>query len=69
MPDGVGPGVASTFGQERAMPTWVACVARVRVNRASGHVFVEKLTLVIGAGTIIHSTAPEPRLRAPPCRE
>jgi CO/xanthine dehydrogenase Mo-binding subunit len=54
MPDGVGLGVASTFGQERAMPTWVACVARVRVDRASGHVFVEKLTLVIDAGTIIH---------------
>jgi len=54
MPGGVGLGVASTFGQERAMPTWIACVARVRVDRASGHVFVEKLTLVIDAGTIIH---------------
>jgi len=23
------------FGQERAMPTWVACAARVRVDRRS----------------------------------
>jgi isoquinoline 1-oxidoreductase beta subunit len=36
------------------MPTWVACAARVRVDRTSGHVTVEKLTLVIDAGTIIH---------------
>jgi len=35
------------------MPTWVACVARVRVDRSSGRVTVEKLTLVVDAGTII----------------
>src|SRR4029079_18113202 len=29
MPKDTGLGVATTFGQERAMPTWVACVARV----------------------------------------
>jgi isoquinoline 1-oxidoreductase beta subunit len=53
-PNDVGLGVASTFGQERTMPTWVACVARVRVNRTSGHITVEKLTLVVDAGTVIH---------------
>jgi isoquinoline 1-oxidoreductase subunit beta len=53
-PSDVGLGVATTFGQERDMPTWVACVARVRVDRTSGRVTVEKLTLVIDAGTIIH---------------
>ena len=58
-PHGVGLGVATTFGQERDMPTWVACVARVRVDRASGHVTVEKLTLVIDAGTIIHPDSAE----------
>ena len=36
------------------MPTWVACVARVRVDRVSGRVFVEKLTLVADAGTVVH---------------
>jgi CO/xanthine dehydrogenase Mo-binding subunit len=54
MPEDVGLGVATTFGQERDMPTWVACVARVRVDRPSGHVIVEKLTLVVDAGTIVH---------------
>ena len=53
-PNDVGLGVATTFGQEREMPTWVACVARVRVDRTSGRVTVQKLTLVIDAGTIIH---------------
>jgi CO/xanthine dehydrogenase Mo-binding subunit len=53
-PNDVGLGVASTFGQERDMPTWVVCVARVRVDRTSGHITVEKLTLVIDAGTVIH---------------
>src|SRR5262249_56001036 len=46
MPKDTGLGVATTFGQERAMPTWAACVARVRVERRSGAVTVEKLTLV-----------------------
>ena len=54
MPKDVGLGIASTFGQERAMPTWCACAARVRVDRRTGRVVVEKLTLVIDAGTIIH---------------
>jgi CO/xanthine dehydrogenase Mo-binding subunit len=53
-PRNVGLGIASTFGQERTMPTWCACAARVRVDRTNGHVWVEKLTLVIDAGTIIH---------------
>ena len=54
MPKDVGLGIASTFGQERTMPTWIACAARVRVERTSGHVAVEKLTIVVDAGTIIH---------------
>jgi CO/xanthine dehydrogenase Mo-binding subunit len=54
IPNDIGLGVATTFGQEREMPTWVACVARARVDRTSGRVTVEKLTLVIDAGTIIH---------------
>src|SRR5262249_16387761 len=36
MPSDTGLGVATTFGQARSMPTWVACVARVRVDRGSG---------------------------------
>jgi CO/xanthine dehydrogenase Mo-binding subunit len=54
MPAGTGLGVATTFGQARAMPTWTACVARVRVDRSSGAVSVEKLTIVVDAGTLVH---------------
>jgi len=54
LPKDTGLGIATTFGQERRMPTWVACVARVRVDRASGAVTVEKLTFVVDAGTIVH---------------
>jgi isoquinoline 1-oxidoreductase subunit beta len=53
MPKDTGLGVATTFGQERDMPTWVACVARVRVDRGSGVVAVEKLTIVVDAGTVV----------------
>ena len=54
MPNDVGLAVATTIGQERDMPTWVACVARVRVQRPSGRVIVERLTLAVDAGTIVH---------------
>jgi len=54
MPRDTGLGVATTFGQSRTMPTWVACVARVRVDRGSGAVAVEKLTIVVDAGTLVH---------------
>jgi CO/xanthine dehydrogenase Mo-binding subunit len=53
MPADTGLGIATSFGQERDMPTWVACVARVRVDRKSGGVIVEKLTIVTDAGTIV----------------
>jgi len=58
-PKDVGLGIATTFGQERGMPTWTACAARVRVNRINGHVTVEKLSLVIDAGTVIHPNSAE----------
>ena len=53
LPADTGIGVATSFGQERDMPTWVACAAQVHVDRASGQVTVEKLTLVADAGTIV----------------
>src|SRR5262249_31555290 len=54
VPRHTGPGVATTFGPARSMPTWVARVARVRVDRRSGFVTVEKLTIVVDAGTLVH---------------
>ena len=53
LPAGVGLGIATTFGQSRDMPTWIACVARVHVDRAAGSIRVERLTLVVDAGTLI----------------
>ena len=53
MPKDTGLGVATTFGQARSMPTWVGCVARVRVDRRNGGVAVEKLTIVVDAGTLV----------------
>jgi CO/xanthine dehydrogenase Mo-binding subunit len=53
MPKDTGLGIATTFGQDRSMPTWTACVARVRVDRRNGAIIVEKLTLVVDAGTIV----------------
>jgi CO/xanthine dehydrogenase Mo-binding subunit len=53
LPADTGIGLATSFGQERGMPTWVACTAQVRVDRASGRVTVEKLTLVTDASTIV----------------
>ncbi|MDB5985791.1 MAG: xanthine dehydrogenase family protein molybdopterin-binding subunit [Nevskia sp.] len=54
LPKDTGLGIATTFGQERDMPTWSACVARVKVDRSTGVVKLEKLTLVVDAGTIVH---------------
>lgn len=54
LPADTGLGVATSFGQERDMPTWVACAARVKVDRATGKVTVEKLFLAVDAGTIVH---------------
>ncbi|MBW8812005.1 MAG: xanthine dehydrogenase family protein molybdopterin-binding subunit [Caulobacterales bacterium] len=54
LPKNTGLGLATTFGQERDMPTWVACAARVRVDPASGLAKVEKLTLVADCGTVVH---------------
>jgi len=53
LPPNSGLGIATSFGQERDMPTWVACVARVRVDRATGAVRVERLTIVADAGTVV----------------
>jgi isoquinoline 1-oxidoreductase subunit beta len=53
LPADTGLGIATSFGQERDMPTWVACAARVRVDRTTGIVIVEKLTFIVDAGTIV----------------
>jgi len=49
-----GMGAAVCAGQERTMPTWVSCIAKVHVNRQSGEVTVKKLTLVVDCGLVVH---------------
>ncbi|MBN3761429.1 molybdopterin cofactor-binding domain-containing protein [Burkholderia sp. Ac-20365] len=53
LPPDTGLGLASSFGQEREMPTWCACVAQVKVDRQTGLVTVQKLWMEIDAGSII----------------
>ncbi|RFU49132.1 xanthine dehydrogenase family protein molybdopterin-binding subunit [Paraburkholderia sp. DHOC27] len=53
LPPDTGLGLGSSFGQERSMPTWCACVAQVKVDRATGIVSVQKLWVEIDAGVII----------------
>jgi CO/xanthine dehydrogenase Mo-binding subunit len=53
MPADTGLGIATTFGQERDMPTWVSCVARVHVARDTGVVKLEKLSLVADCGAVV----------------
>ncbi|MEM1432599.1 MAG: molybdopterin cofactor-binding domain-containing protein [Pseudomonadota bacterium] len=52
LPEGEGLGVAVAHGQERAMPTWTACVAHVAVN--GDQVKVKKLWQTIDCGTAVH---------------
>jgi CO/xanthine dehydrogenase Mo-binding subunit len=49
-----GLGVAIGFGQERTMPTWTACVARVSVDRNTGQVKVTNLYVELDCGTVVH---------------
>ncbi len=62
LPADTGLGIATSFGQERDMPTWVACVARVRVDRKTGAVVVEKLTLVADAGAVVDPDGAEAQM-------
>ncbi|UQG54909.1 MULTISPECIES: molybdopterin cofactor-binding domain-containing protein [unclassified Marinobacter] len=54
LPEGTGMGIAITAGQERAMPTWIATVAQVRVDRDTGEVTLQHLWASIDAGTLAH---------------
>ncbi|MBU2978052.1 molybdopterin cofactor-binding domain-containing protein [Alteromonas sp. C1M14] len=48
-----GIGLATTFGQEREMPTWVGCAVQVHVEPNNGLVTVEKLYLAVDAGIVV----------------
>ncbi len=52
LPEGEGLGVAVAHGQERAMPTWSACIAHVAVS--GDKVSVKKLWQSLDCGTTVH---------------
>jgi isoquinoline 1-oxidoreductase beta subunit len=54
-----GLGIASTFGQERDMPTWVAVAVQVHVNKSNGLVKVQKIHCAIDAGVIVDPNGAE----------
>ncbi|MBT8423144.1 MAG: molybdopterin-dependent oxidoreductase, partial [Gammaproteobacteria bacterium] len=54
MPEGEGLGVAVSHGQERANPTWTACVAHVAVDSETNAVTVKKIWQSIDCGTVVH---------------
>ena len=58
-PENTGLGIASTFGQERDMPTWVSCAVQVQVNKSNGLVDVNKLVVAIDAGIIVDPNGAE----------
>jgi isoquinoline 1-oxidoreductase subunit beta len=49
-----GMGVACVSSQERSSPTWTACVAHVKVDRATGEVTLKKITVAMDVGTIVN---------------
>ena len=54
LPANEGMGVATTYGQERNMPTWIACVAHVAVDPSTRAVTVKKIWQTIDCGTVVH---------------
>ena len=54
MPQGEALGVAVCAGQERTMPTWIACVVQVAVDKENKSVKVRKIWQSIDCGTVVH---------------
>jgi len=54
LPEGEGMGVAISSGQERAGPTWTACVAHVAVDAETRAVTVKKIWQTVDCGTVVH---------------
>ena len=54
LPANEGMGVAVCHGQERGMPTWIACIAHVAVMPETGEIAVKKLWQTIDVGTVVN---------------
>lgn len=54
LPEDEACGVAVATGQERNMPTWIACIAHVRVDAETKAITVKKIWQSIDCGTVVH---------------
>jgi isoquinoline 1-oxidoreductase subunit beta len=54
LPRNTAMGLACSFGQERTMPTWNACVAEVSADPETGKYEVRKLTLAADVGIAVN---------------
>ena len=50
-------GIGASAGQDRKMPTWIGCVARVAIDRSTGKISVQKMTVVVDVGRAINPVA------------
>ncbi|AOZ53089.1 xanthine dehydrogenase family protein molybdopterin-binding subunit [Ketogulonicigenium vulgare] len=53
LPEGSALGLATTFGQSRGMPTWVAAVVQIAVDKEWGEIKVEKIWMVVDCGVVV----------------
>jgi isoquinoline 1-oxidoreductase subunit beta len=67
LPDRTAMGVACSSGQERDMPTWLACVAEVSVTPESGDYVVRKLTLAADVGKMVNPDATLAQMQGAVC--
>jgi CO/xanthine dehydrogenase Mo-binding subunit len=54
LPRGEALGVAVAQGQERNMPTWIGCIAHVKVDAQMKEITVKKIWQSIDCGTVVH---------------
>ncbi len=60
--EGRGIGLSAVTAQERASASWTACAADVTVDKATGAVKVNKLTLAMDVGTSVNPTGVKAQL-------
>jgi isoquinoline 1-oxidoreductase len=63
LPPNTGMGIAVTSAEERQSPTWVAGIAQVTVDPATGQYTIDRLTLAMDPGTIVNPKNVDAQIR------
>jgi len=63
LPPNTGMGVSVTAAEERQSPTWVACVAEVTVDPATGSYTINKLTIAMDPGVVVNPKNVDAQIR------